>query len=130
MTPQEPKRVSMVDLPKTLSLNQGTPAPTAAEADSCMLLEHAIANRLCVRWTYNRTPMQAEPHVLYRKKNGVYLDAIVTERSSERPVETKLGSFKLTGLTQLTIVNAAFSPSAVDLTDARYAEGIIVKAPR
>lgn len=119
----------MSNSPKTLSLNQGAQAPAAAEIDGCLLLEQAIANRLYVRWTYNRTQMEAAPHVLYRKKSGVYLDAIVTERAGEIPSEMKLGSFKLTGLTNLAIVNKAFSPSPdIDPADARYAEGIIVQA--
>jgi hypothetical protein len=118
----------MPDLPRTILPPGGAKEPSSAETDGCRLLEQAIANLLCVRWTYNRVQMQAEPHILYQKKNGVYLDAIVTERAGEAPAEIRLGSFKITGLTNLAIVNEAFSPTALDLTNARYAEGVLVQA--
>ena len=121
----------MTDPHKTLASKPSAAAPEAAELDGCTLLEQAIIHRLRVRWTYNRTEMQAAPQILYRRKNGVYLDAIVMERAGEAPAELKLGSFKLTGLTNLVIVNEAFTPArGINPADIRYKEGILARATR
>ncbi|WBO24499.1 hypothetical protein [Sphingomonas abietis] len=119
----------MTERRKTLSLRLSAKTPDEAALDAQTLIEQAIAHHLCVRWSYNRTMMRAAPQILYRKKGGVYLDAIVIERGGAAPAETKLGSFKLTGLTHLVITTEAFTPDAsIDIGDARYSEGVIARA--
>lgn len=70
----------MTERRKTLSLRLSAKTPDEPALDPEVLIEQAIAHHLCVRWSYNRTMMQAAPQILYRKKSGVYLDAIVIER--------------------------------------------------
>ena len=119
----------MTERRKTLSLRLSARTSDEAALDAQALIEQAIAHHLCVRWSYNRTLMRAAPQILYRKKSGVYVDAIVTERGGAAPAETKLGSFKVTGLTNLVITTEVFTPDAgIDIGDARYDEGIIARA--
>ena len=104
-------------------------APTSPEeqlAKTTALLSDAIERKLCVRWAYNRLSIVASPQILYRKNDGIYCDAVVVERDGKMPIETKLASFNLAGLTQLKLTGEVGGPERqFDVTDPRYEGGIL-----
>lgn len=89
---------------------------------------HGIAHLLCVRATYNRGMVILAPQILYKRHDEPYLDAVMIERDGVKPVEVKLGTFKLSGLHGLAITSEPFAPfGAFDASDVRYAEGVIAR---
>lgn len=114
---------------RTLSLKSGGLPPADREAGAALSVGQAIERQLLVRWTYNRTLMQAAPQILYRRNGGLYVDAIVTEKNGAPPVERKLGSFRLTGLGNISLTSESFTPAGdIDLADPRYKAGVIARA--
>jgi hypothetical protein len=86
------------------------------------LLLEAIALRKCVTATYNRTAVKLAPHILYTRHGELYLDAVTLERDGQPPRETKLGAFKLTGLTGLKALDQYFEIAPVFVpSDQKYA---------
>ena len=106
-------------------------APTSSEkqvAKTTALLSDAIEQKVCVRWAYNRLRIVAAPQILYRKNDGVYCDAVVVERDGKMPIETKLASFNLAGLTQVKLTGDVAEPEyQIDLADPRYEGGILAR---
>lgn len=103
-----------------------TAAPRTAVDDAPPLptqtLLEAIARRLCVSATYNRTVMTLAPYILYTRHDELFVDAVALERDGKKPKELKLGTFKLSGLGGAIITNRAFSPEpAFDAGAERYA---------
>lgn len=82
------------------------PAPGAAQT----ILE-AIVKKLAVAATYNRGEVVLAPHVLYTKHGELYVDGVVLERDGKPPKETKVGAYKLAGLSPLRITARRFAPS-------------------
>ena len=118
----------MSEIRKTLSLRIGTKPPEDREAEAAALIRQAIDEGSCLRWTYNRVLMRAEPRILYRRNGGLYVDAVVIEKNGAPPAELKIGSFKLTGLgNPVPTGEPIASGLAVDLADPRYAEGIVAR---
>jgi hypothetical protein len=109
---------------KTLSIRSAH-APGTTDVDPAWLIGQAIERRLCLRWTYNRTAMLVAPQILFRKHEELFADAVVLERNGAAPAELKLGSFKLAGLSGLSLSGVAFDPSPLlERDNPRYAEGI------
>lgn len=118
----------MSEIRKTLSLRIGDKPPHDREAETAALVRQAIEHRACLRWTYNRVLMQAEPRILYRRNGGLYVDAVVTEKNGAPPAELKVGSFKLTGLNAPVLTGERIATTlAIDLADPRYADGIVAR---
>jgi hypothetical protein len=85
-------------------------------------LFEAIATRKCVAATYNRTDFKLAPHILYTRHDEVYLDAVALERDGRPPRELKLGTFKVAGLSNVAVADAAFEPESLfDPADEKYA---------
>lgn len=85
------------------------------------LLE-AIARKQCVRATYNRSNVRLAPHILYTRHDELYVDAVTVERDGHPPKELKIGTFKLTGLTEVAVAPQPFQPQRIfDPADAKYA---------
>ena len=86
------------------------------------LLLEAIALRKCVEVTYNRTRVMFAPHVLYTRHDDLFVDAVTVERNGQPPRESKLGTFKLSGLKGLELTDRPFQPEPTfDPNDPRYA---------
>lgn len=74
-----------------------------------VLLE-GIARRVCVAASYNGTQFKLAPHILYTRHDELYVDAVALEKNGEPPREIKLGTFKLTGLNDVAVMNDNFAP--------------------
>lgn len=93
--------------------------------EASQLLLEAIALKKCITVTYNRVGMLLAPHILYRKNDALYIDAVALEKNGEPPREKKLGAFHLAGLNDVALVDRVFEPE-VELYDPaheRYASG-------
>ncbi len=110
---------------KTLSLKRAEPTAAveavAADAPGIPIIEAAMQRRLRVRAIYNRSEMQFAPHILYTRHDDPFVDGVVLEREGKPPREIKLASFKLAGLSGLTLTTERFEPQAVfDPAEPRY----------
>ena len=90
--------------------------------ESSKLVLEAIALRKCIEATYNRAAVKLAPHILYTKHGELFVDAVTIEREGRPPRETKLGTFKLAGLSIRQIISRQFNPEAIfDKADPKYA---------
>jgi hypothetical protein len=97
----------------------------AATLPTRELLE-AIARRLCVASVYNKTNVTLAPHIVYTKHDELFVDAVPVERDGKPPRELKLGTFKLTGLSDTVITQRSFDRyNAFDPRDPKYAGATI-----
>lgn len=95
------------------------------------LLLEAIVKRLAVVVVYNRTEATIAPHVLYTRHGDLHLDAITLEREGRTPREEKLGTFKLTGLSNVRLTTRPFRPSALfDPAADRYRDETVMAVDR
>jgi hypothetical protein len=85
------------------------------------LLLEAIALKKCLAVTYNRTEMTLAPHILYTRHDELFVDAVALERGGLPPREKKLGTFKIAGLSALSLAGRHFEAEPVfDPTVERY----------
>ncbi len=68
------------------------PAPTIFEA---------IVRKACVTATYNRTDVLLAPHAIWTRHGDMFVDAVTVRLNGNPPRETKLGTFKLIGLSNI-----------------------------
>lgn len=88
----------------------------------------AIARRVCIEATYNRTAFRLAPHILYTRHDELYMDAVAVARDGQPPREVKIGTFKLTGLKDVKIGEDGFAPEpAFDPGEDKY-QGVTVFA--
>lgn len=80
------------------------PVPTILEA---------IVRRLCLSAVYNRGMVTLAPHILYTKHGELHVDAVAVERDGKPPREMKLGTYRLSGLGEIHLVDRAFAPIEV-----------------
>lgn len=84
------------------------------------LLE-AIALKKYVVVTYNRVEMKLAPHILYKRNDAYYVDAIAVEKAGLPPRERKLGAFHLAGLNNVSLAEQHFEPDELfDPADPKY----------
>lgn len=82
----------------------------------------AIARQLRVSATYNKGRVVLAPHILYKRHDELYIDAMTIERDGAAPKEARLGTFKVQGLGDLRLENYRFRPSAMfRSSDLKYA---------
>jgi hypothetical protein len=74
------------------------------------LILEAIALQKPVRATYNKVPVSLAPHILYTRHGELYVDAVTIERDGRPPRETKIGTFKVSGLKDMMLVERRFQP--------------------
>jgi hypothetical protein len=79
----------------------------AAPMDNSSILE-AIALRRCLGAQYNKLDLVLAPHVLYRRNDSYFIDAITITRDGAEPREPKVGSYNLAGLSALKVLDASF----------------------
>ena len=90
--------------------------------ETSKILLEAIALKKCVEATYNRMVVKLAPHILYTRHGELYVDAVTVERDGKPPKETKLGTFKLAGLTIQEIISRSFNPEPIfNSADPKYA---------
>ncbi|MET0238792.1 MAG: hypothetical protein ABW184_02745 [Sphingobium sp.] len=86
----------------------------------------AIALRKCLRATYNRATVLLAPHVLYKRNDSLFIDAVTISRDDKPPREEKIGSFNLAGLSDVAVAEDGFAISALfDRMDVKYREATL-----
>jgi hypothetical protein len=73
-----------------------------------MIVLEAIVRRRCISVTYNRKRMILAPHILYSRREQLYVDAFTVSLEGMLPREVKLGTFKLDGLNDLKLIEREF----------------------
>src|SRR3546814_14557697 len=77
------------------------------------ILLEAIARKNCVEAVYNRSAVKLAPHILYTRHGEIYLDAVTMAREGKPPREVKIGSFKVTGLSEVALAPDGFRTQPV-----------------
>lgn len=112
-----------------LSLEPETPTPPV---NPTPIVLEAIVRQQCLSVTYNRKRMILAPHILYTRNEHLYVDAYIVSRENMLPREPKIGTFKLDGLNDLTLIQRPFEIS--ELFDPRLdkyiAETLMVVEPQ
>lgn len=86
----------------------------------------AIALRKCLSATYNRATVLLAPHVLYRRNDSFFIDAVTVSRDGEPPREEKVGSFNLAGLSDLAVSDTPFIENPLfDRMDVKYRDSTL-----
>lgn len=81
---------------------------TAAPAPTTPMVLEGIVRQKCLSVTYNRTAMVLAPHILYTRHDEMFIDAVTVEREGGPPRELKLGTFKLAGLNDVSVLDETF----------------------
>ncbi len=107
---------------RTLSIR---PARLDVEPDNSVpvppVFREAVARRMCVAAVYNKLSVEMAPHAVYLRHGDIFIDGVVVEREGKAPVELKLGTFKATGLSGLTLTARRFDPQSLfDPADPKY----------
>ncbi|WP_454885059.1 hypothetical protein [Sphingomonas oryzagri] len=82
----------------------------AGVMESEHILVAAITRQLRISAVYNKGRVILAPHILYKRHDELYVDAVTVERDGAAPRETKLGTFKLQGLNDPRLDNHLFEP--------------------
>jgi len=77
------------------------------------MLAFAIERQVFVTATYNRLRARLAPHSLFERHGDSFLRAVTLEVDGREPREPKLGIFKLTGLSEVTLEGRGFSAEEV-----------------
>ena len=77
------------------------------------VISAGIARKTCIRAVYNRVNVVLAPHSLFEKHDELYLRAVTIEHGDRKPREMKLGTFKLSGLTEVERTKRLFSASTL-----------------
>ncbi|HEX8446389.1 MAG TPA: hypothetical protein VF649_07215 [Sphingomonas sp.] len=104
------------------------PATSAPEGSgpTAQLVITAIAKKLCLTATYNKTVIRLAPHILYTRHDDLIVDAVVLERDGAKPKLIKIGAFRLSGLGGLALTPVPFDRNpAFDPANPTYAENIV-----
>ena len=83
----------------------------AAADPRAAILEQAAAKKVCVTAVYNRGAVTLAPHSLFERHGELYLRAVRLEFDGRKPREPKLGTFKLSGLSEVAPTRRLFSRS-------------------
>ncbi|MDB5699275.1 MAG: hypothetical protein JWN69_2079 [Alphaproteobacteria bacterium] len=85
------------------------------------LILEAIALQKPVQATYNKASVTLAPHILYTRHGELSVDPVTNARDGRSPREVKIGTFKVSGLRDLALVERRFDPQALfDPNDAKY----------
>src|ERR1700754_1187118 len=98
----------IIDMPLSLA-----PDPAATPVNNTPLVLEGIVRQRCLSVTYNRTRMILAPHILYTRHGALYMDALVVSREGMLPREEKIGTYKLDGLKDVTVLEREFAISAL-----------------
>jgi hypothetical protein len=99
--------------------------PSAGPMDNNVILE-AIALRRCMSARYNRLTLVLAPHVLYKRNDSYFIDAITLQRDGLPPREIKVGSYNLAGLSELKALDEHFDIHPLfDRMDVKYRDNTL-----
>jgi hypothetical protein len=88
--------------------------------DNSRILE-AIALRRQLGARYNKLELVLAPHVLYKRNDSYFIDAITLLRNGQEPKEIKVGSYNLAGLSELEVRDEEFDVHPMfDRMDPKY----------
>ena len=87
--------------------------PAGENAGAEPILKHAIVRARCLHATYNSGQVVLHPCLLYREHDALFLLAVTVLRDGKPPREPKLGTFRVSGLAELTSSPESFAPSAL-----------------
>ncbi|RJT22649.1 hypothetical protein D5I55_12535 [Chakrabartia godavariana] len=73
----------------------------------------AIATKRPLTSTYNGTSFVLAPHILYTRRDLVYLDAVPLSKNGAPPREEKMATFKVDGMADIAIADGDFPISAL-----------------
>ncbi|MCW2336135.1 hypothetical protein M2337_000368 [Sphingobium sp. B2D3A] len=86
----------------------------------------AIALRRCLSARYNKLALVLAPHVLYKRNDSYFIDAITITRDGAEPREPKVGSYNLAGLSELDVLETTFDVHPLfDRMDPKYRENTL-----
>jgi hypothetical protein len=86
----------------------------------------AIALRQQLGARYNKLALVLAPHVLYKRNDSYFIDAITISRDGAEPREPKVGSYNLAGLSDLTVLEERFEVHPLfDRMDVKYRENTL-----
>ena len=80
----------------------------AAEA----AIRAAISKKVLISAGYNKGRSLLAPHSIFTRHDELYLRAVTVERDGRAPREPKLGTFKLSGLSDVQLTRKLFSAAA------------------
>lgn len=81
----------------------------------------AIALKKCLTGTYNSTSFLLAPHILYTRRDLVYLDAVPLMKNGNPPREPKMATFKVDGMADIALADDPFEVSELyDSTLEKY----------
>jgi len=69
----------------------------------------AIATKRVLSSTYNGTAFILAPHILYTRRDLVYLDAVPIAKNGAPPSEEKIATFKVDGMADIAMADGTFS---------------------
>jgi len=69
----------------------------------------AIATKRVIASTYNGTSFILAPHILYTRRDLVYLDAVPIAKNGAPPREEKIATFKVDGMADIAMADGEFS---------------------
>jgi hypothetical protein len=75
------------------------------------LLSVAILQNRCLGATYNNGEVILQPSLLYREHDALFLLAVAALRDGKPPREPKLGTFRVSGLNKLDLLEDMFEPA-------------------
>src|SRR5215467_2414471 len=97
----------------------------AAPMDNSSILE-AIALRQQLAARYNKLDLVLAPHVLYKRNDSYFIDAITILRNGVEPREPKVGSYNLAGLSDLSVLPDKFDVHPLfDRMDTKYRDNTL-----
>lgn len=74
-------------------------------------LEQAMTKRVLVEADFNKGRSLLAPHSIFTRHDEFYLRAQTVERDGRKPSAPKLGTFKLSGLSNVALTRKLFSSS-------------------
>lgn len=119
----------MTGLNLSVGLEPGAPAPGASATPTDILCQ-AIAHKMCVTATYNGKAVTLAPHIVFVKHGDQFLYAVTVDQDGKKAKKSKLGTFKLAGLTSIASTVRPFVPQrSFQADDPRYAGNTVCVLP-
>lgn len=90
----------------------------------------AIATKRCLTAGYNGTLFLLAPHILYTRRELVYLDAVPLLKNGAVPRELKIATFKVDGMSDIALADDPFEISPLyEPWQDKYRETTLFSVP-
>lgn len=117
----------MIQIMKTPTEQGETTAPSGTVPT---ILE-AIVRLRCLEVVYNRGRVVLAPHILYTRHGELHVDAVALERDGKVPREIKLGTYRVSGLGDVKLVDRGFVPVGLfDPLADKYGDATLMAVDR